>query len=238
MFSWDAIPPAAWAIAAAIVGATLAWLLNSRLERARERRALTAAFAKEYLSVEFIPIRASVGAIIRLLAEGKVDISSIAAGYWFPGRPGSFVGVTDSRSQLTQHESLTVYLDFYKRLGYAIERGLVDLHDLGLLADLAWTVWLASELCDEIERQADEDGREAPDWLPYVRAVIGTVPFPRGAAEQFAQGWLGPDPPVIGAAWRGGLSRAGLEPVWVKFLGYWGIASTKIRNIVATEDRM
>ena len=68
-------------------------------------------------------------------------------------------------------------LSFYKRLGYAISKNLVDKRGLDLLSDLAWSATFIRDLCDEIERQAMQHGESKPSWLKYVRQTLKVVPI-------------------------------------------------------------
>ena len=84
------------------------------LKRKKEKRLRTEQFSREYLDLDFIPIRVAVGEIRRLVSSGKVRLEFVAAGYWFPGSGEYFVGKKDQVTGLTQHQLLTIELSFYK----------------------------------------------------------------------------------------------------------------------------
>ena len=165
------------AVIGAIVGSVIGGAFSLSSEKKKEKRLRTEQFSREYLDLDFIPIRVAVGEIRRLVSSGKVRLEFVAAGYWFPGSGEYFVGKKDQVTGLTQHQLLTIELSFYKRLGYAISKNLVDKRGLDLLSDLAWSATFIRDLCDEIERQAMQYGESKPSWLKYVRQTLKVVPI-------------------------------------------------------------
>ncbi|MDO5099916.1 MAG: hypothetical protein Q4D85_14355 [Corynebacterium sp.] len=167
-------------VVSAVIGAIVASATNGIVglfsEKKKEKRLRTEQFAREYLDLNYIPIRAAVYEITQLISSGEISLGFVAAGYWFPGDEESFTGKRDEVTGLNQHELLTVELAFYKRLGYAISKNLVDKRDLDLLSDLIWSADLIHDLCNEIERQAIQAGNGKPHWLKYVRKTLNVVP--------------------------------------------------------------
>ena len=170
---------------ASVIGAVIGAIVTSATgevfsffsEKKKEKRLRTEQFSREYLDLDFIPIRVAVGEIRQLVSSGKVRLEFVAAGYRFPGSGEYFVGKKDQVTGLTQHQLLTIELAFYKRLGYAISKNLVDKRGLDLLSDLVWSATFIRDLCDEIERQAMQYGASKPSWLKYVRQTLKVVPI-------------------------------------------------------------
>ena len=79
-------------VIAAVIGAIVASVISLFSEKKKEKRLRTEQFSREYLDLDFIPIRVAVGEIRRLVSSGKVRLEFVAAGYWFPGSVEYFVG--------------------------------------------------------------------------------------------------------------------------------------------------
>ena len=176
-------------IAGALLGTFVTALLTVRRERKSARRALTLEFAKEYLSQNFLLNRVAAGKMSALLELERISIKDVASGYWFPGRAASFDGPIDTGGQ-TLHERVTMYLDFYKRLGYCIQKKLVDDTDLSLLTEMSYGAYLVQAITDEAESQAREDKKTPPRWASYVRTTLRTVPLGDGALDKYPTIWL------------------------------------------------
>lgn len=69
------------AVIGAIIGAALGGLFSFSSENKKEKRLRTEQFSREYLDLDFIPIRVAVGEIRQLVSSGKVRLEFVAAGY-------------------------------------------------------------------------------------------------------------------------------------------------------------
>jgi hypothetical protein len=164
------------AVLGAILGAIGAIYVSARTAKRTEQASATANAIAEFFSDGFLRHRVSVHRTRQKYLRGEVQISEIAAGFWYPG-PGSDYFEGENDDQFNEHQHLESYLGYISRIDFLLRRGWAAANDLerALSSKLVWTDEFLCELAVETARQAEAANAPRPQWVDGVHNVSQRV---------------------------------------------------------------